>query len=1284
MTFNWGWIRDKHDNRVKPLEGSGRDLFCWIKGPGQRRHGSREKKDGVGLMATRFAYAEHPDRPDKNPGKDHWRKKSLAESIHLLMVDVDDARTKAGSPVLRSTIERVFEGMLRISWSTYSHGIPGRGTNMRLVLPWARPLTPAEHDVAYTWMMAQFVAAGLDVLTMVDAQCADVTRLMFTPRAVSYESKLEDHWCEMLPGAALNPDALPGGHSIADVAELLDLVKDNEPRRGGRKERHHHAIALHRVLSGRVSVASLRAARERKNAAIQAAIVAAEAEANRPRPKAPRFIGGASAQLLRYNGIKGARTALENAKKAVMSAESRHKALLSWGRTLGGWVTSQYRDDDGVLCDLNPFDALAVGRHTWRSVDPAAELLDAAQRAYGKDFSASNAPNTIDGAMAFGESQPFFLDGDDVSRNEHQERPTASQMATWLEADGDAHRAHQAAEARGRGAIVRVCQSDFYQAEDVEPTEQTRLILLRGVQKTGKTTVLAHRIKHAQETGRPIVYVSLRRALIRDVCRRLGFESYRDARVERDIDLDNHPCLAICADSLHRILPWGDRAPALVILDECEQLARHIFGATISGSTQTTSLDVYTHLRALIETADHTIAADADIDEGTLELCRGSKEIPADCSKELWVIHPKRHERTVIMADARADLLDDLFAYLPEADGCVGVQCTSKSEAARLATILEGDTLDAEDASLGDAIHAMHARLKEQGRTLRVLLVTQDTTTNERVADFLEDNSGFEGELDVVISSPTLATGVSIDWPVARVYGIAASVRGYTSEDLAQQLWRYREVKDNAWRVWVQHRVDTYPESWGEVDARGRVASRTIKGIGQALKLQVRTDGSVVRRMSDHDHWSLYCTVSARRNRLSNHLHAGWIKLCVSRSYAVEDLDPIDKATREEIDTHRAEATAILRERHVDAVHDADQVSWEDAEAIRSRGATSDEERYQAERASVVHALSIDHMSGQVSLKKSDIEQYLDGAKDSGRRLAHHRLVRTAGTPGEDRAAAKEAIALSTRRAAKGGLWEEREGRGAALTDAVTLARLLQVAGVDPLLEEAWINVDAEAEGITKKAAKARELELVRQHGWSRRQLLERGLIEWIGDNLDRVERVMSLPSNWQARPTTIVGEVLERLGLKRKRRQVRDGDVRWYIYHLDPASKDAFRWSKAPLERHLAAGRAALSPGPHREATKAAQPEQESGHDVVTKPSSLFSSNDIVVTEEDVPVEIIHEAGRIVRADPIGDPPFSIVVGELALSFKASAQKVRKWLKSLGRRGETDAALLQRIAWGV
>jgi len=427
--LEWGWVSNRYDNVVKPRSGDLLALMADLK----RSQRTTTEKNGPGLIASTFRAAIHPDRPkQRHQGsrRQRWRKKALVESVHLLMLDVD------GAGCWRDDVLAAWPGCAVIHWSTYSHGVPGKGLRMRLVLPLRRAVTVEEHRVLYQWALDRMEMFGVDAM---DTGCRDATRLMYMPGGVDPRAE-ETPWLELRRGTYLDPDAL--------LPDLVAQTADGE---------------VADAPAARTGVQDLlydeQQALIRREKALQQ-----QREASRRRLRALRRRG--EAHLLVDAAERGARKYLDRLCEALSQvAHHRHDvarriiygAIASCALTLGvDLVVSELRSAAAPV--------FAARRYGLRELDRL--LHGAAQRAPRREW-VVHAPDARHQRPVHDRAQPEH----DARGPEHDDAPgehdrTRADIAAHDDAQGDEPAEH------GSGEQLAAADASVQEVEDVHRAAQ--------------------------------------------------------------------------------------------------------------------------------------------------------------------------------------------------------------------------------------------------------------------------------------------------------------------------------------------------------------------------------------------------------------------------------------------------------------------------------------------------------------------------------------------------------------------------------------------------------------------------------------------------------------------------------------------------------------------------------------------------------------------------------------------------------------------------------------------
>ncbi|MGM3305132.1 DUF3854 domain-containing protein [Anabaena sp. WFMT] len=151
---------------------------------------------------------------------------------------------------------------------------------------------------------------------------------------------------------------------------------------------------------------------------------------------------------------------------------------------------------------------------------------------------------------------------------------------------------------------------------------------------------------------------------------------------------------------------------------------------------------------------------------------------------------------------------------------------------------------------------------------LRLWSIHSDNSGSEENVAFIKDITNAVKDVDALLTSPSLGTGVDInEYHFDVVYGIFHA-KSQTATECAQQLYRYRPHVPI--HVWVAPRP---PFGYQETNAQ-KIKERILH-TNEATAFLIRIDRETGRRGVEKD-WALeaYCQILAARNRSINNLRA--------------------------------------------------------------------------------------------------------------------------------------------------------------------------------------------------------------------------------------------------------------------------------------------------------------------------------------------------------------------------------------------------------------------------
>jgi hypothetical protein len=167
-----------------------------------------------------------------------------------------------------------------------------------------------------------------------------------------------------------------------------------------------------------------------------------------------------------------------------------------------------------------------------------------------------------------------------------------------------------------------------YIGDAVDVSDLTaKIVAIRSPKGTGKSVLLAAKVKNAIAEGKKVIVIGHRTRLLMSLAKQFGVSYVADLDVRQG---HNPYQIALCIDSLRmgsqanfQAGKWED---ALVVIDECEQVLWHLFSASTEVGKHRPI--IIKNLKALIENCGQLIIADADLSGISLRTCLKSSLNP--------------------------------------------------------------------------------------------------------------------------------------------------------------------------------------------------------------------------------------------------------------------------------------------------------------------------------------------------------------------------------------------------------------------------------------------------------------------------------------------------------------------------------------------------------------------------------------------------------------------------------------------------------------------------------
>jgi hypothetical protein len=299
---------------------------------------------------------------------------------------------------------------------------------------------------------------------------------------------------------------------------------------------------------------------------------------------------------------------------------------------------------------------------------------------------------------------------------------------------------------------------------EIDVTGWRGVMAVKAPMATGKTQLIGWPfVQDAKANGLSIMAIAHRVTLISELSSRLGLPDYR--ALENGQLAEKNGC-AVCLPSTTR----GDIAEALpapecLFIDEIAQVLQFL-AEPMCASGMADNRGVYNRLVQLVRDARAVVVADADLDARTIAFLEKAR--PNERFTIVEVEAQPTGKRALVTSDT-GKVLDAVTIELL-GGGKVWLACEGARKAAAFAAHFEATGA-------------------------KVICITADTKLDPAPARFLENPEAESLEYDLVISSPAISSGLSIEHKGSPHFTLGAYIGAGTAirpEDAKQQLGRVR------------------------------------------------------------------------------------------------------------------------------------------------------------------------------------------------------------------------------------------------------------------------------------------------------------------------------------------------------------------------------------------------------------------------------------------------------------------------------------------------------------
>ncbi len=452
------------------------------------------------------------------------------------------------------------------------------------------------------------------------------------------------------------------------------------------------------------------------------------------------------------------------------------------------------------------------------------------------------------------------------------------------------------------------------------------LVALWSGMGTGKTELLA-RLRSEHRSAR-FLNIGHRVNLMKNLAERLSTQMYSEVSIGQ---LAKAVSLSITVDSLYKLQTQFNEYGCVFIDEACQNLA-HLLHSNTCKEHRASILEV---LEYIIGKAKLVVLADAHLNDVTVDFFRAMRpkeEVPFIIKNDY-----KQAEREVIFYEGNdssahvAKISTALMLGLKIMVVSDSKKFIKKLETAMTVQVDEERTLFEPD-KLGNS---------ENNTQLRIWSIHADNSGSEENKAFIKDISSEVKNVDALLASPSLGTGVDLpNYHFDAVFGAFHAV-SQSATECAQSLHRYRPKVPL--HIWVAPRP---PFGYKETNAQ-KIKQQMLE-LNQMTAFLIRIDPQSGIRGAEKD-WALnaYCEIEAQRNYSINNLREDLQTLLEEMAYKITTVKSESDTV---VKTKLSEAGRYLDAAHQSAVVQASNISQQEYSSRQAKEYLEPEEIVECEK----------------------------------------------------------------------------------------------------------------------------------------------------------------------------------------------------------------------------------------------------------------------------------------------------------------------------------------------
>lgn len=396
------------------------------------------------------------------------------------------------------------------------------------------------------------------------------------------------------------------------------------------------------------------------------------------------------------------------------------------------------------------------------------------------------------------------------------------------------------------------------------------LIAIESGMGTGKTELLAS-LRREHPRAR-FLNIGHRVNLMKNLSERLSTQMYSEISQGQ---LAKAVSLSITLDSLYKLQTQYNEYDCVFIDEACQNLA-HLLHSNTCKEHRAEILEV---LEYIIGKAKLVVLADAHMNDVTVDFFRAMRpegEVPfiikneyKQAGREVHFYEDKDSSAlvakisTALMMGLKIMVVSDSKKFIKKLEAMMAVQVD-------------------EQRSLFEPVTGVNS---QNGTQLRIWSIHADNSGSKENKAFIKDISNQVKNVDALLASPSLGTGVDIcDYHFDAVFGAFHAV-SQSATECAQALHRYRHQVPL--HIWVAPRPP-----FGYQETSAEKIKKSMLQLNQMTAFLIRINPENGQRGAEKD-WALnaYCEIEAQRNYSINNLRDDLLTLLEEMAYNITTVE---------------------------------------------------------------------------------------------------------------------------------------------------------------------------------------------------------------------------------------------------------------------------------------------------------------------------------------------------------------------------------------------------------